>query len=341
MLLSRVVIAVLAGIWAMAAMAAPLPKGFVPSDANGSHGPVVEAGDVTFLILPKDCSNRVYNNGSGETDCRNGNVKNLMRYTSQAKLGQSIEYKFDIWVDPAFSYAGYRQSEVYPFGGDGYDSRLRLAYWQGPLRKNFISDLKLDTRHGIAFLFKQCQAPEDFGKWVTFSMKIRWAGDDSGWIRVTCDDRLVYEAEGVVTNESVTCYLSNECDPQKPKKYARQIELHLGLSMNGWGPGWKDLIGPTIGPFTDFAAAGIAVKMRNVSITEGAELYTEADRELVRQLQERLNALGCAVGTPDGVPGKKTRAAAIACRQLPGLPPALTVGTLKTFLDLYGAADVT
>lgn len=174
-------------------MAAPLPAGFVPSDLNGSLGPVADGGEVTFKIVPQDCGKADYNNGSGENDCKNGNVKNLMRYKSEAKAGQTVEYKFDIWVDPGFSYGGYQQGEVYPFGGDGFDSRLRVAIWEGPARKNFIDALKLDSRHGLAFRFKQCQAPADFGKWVSFSMKVKWAGDESGWLRVTCDERVLID----------------------------------------------------------------------------------------------------------------------------------------------------
>lgn len=336
----RVIVALVFGFWTTIAGAVPLPKGFAPSGLNGSRGPASESNEVTFNIVPQDCGKADYRNGSGENDCMNGNVKNLMRQKAEASVGQSVEYKFDIWVDPTFSYEGYQQAETYGIGGDGYDSRLRIAYWEGPARKNFIADLKLDARHGIAFRFKQCQAPVDFGKWVTFSMKIRWASDESGWIRVTCDENVLYEAEGVVTNESVTCYPSNECDPEQPQKNAKRISFQLGLSMTGWGPNWKELYGPTIGPFTAFDPNGLTIKMRNISVTEGIELYGEADRELVRQLQDRLNALGCDVGVADGVAGKKTRAAALACRSIDGLPTSFVVGNLKAFLDIYSAVGV-
>ena len=335
-----IVVALSFFICAASALAAErLPAGFVASDLNGSRGPVAQGDEVAFEIVPKGCGDADYGNGSGESDCSNGNVKNVMRYKTEAKLGQAVEYRFDILVDPAISYKGYPQGEVYPFGGDGYDSRLRVAYWEGPARKNFIADLKLDARHGLAFRFKQCQSPADFGKWVTFSMKVKWAGDESGWIVVRCDDRVIYEGEGVVTNESTTCYLSNECDPSKPKKNAKRVLWHLGLSMNGWGPNWKELSGPTIGAFTAFDEAGIRIKMRNISVTQGAELYTEADRELVRQLQARLNELGCDVGTPDGIAGRKTRAAALSCRPLEELPAGLTVSTVSVFLEKYKAAS--
>jgi peptidoglycan hydrolase-like protein with peptidoglycan-binding domain len=39
--------------------------------------------------------------------------------------------------------------------------------------------------------------------------------------------------------------------------------------------------------------------------------------EIVKQLQARLNALGCDVGAADGLPGKRTREAALSCREFP------------------------
>lgn len=305
---------------------------------NASVAPVVEGGEVTFRIMPQDCSKETYNNGSGENDCSNGNSRNNIYYERQAKLGEAVEYKFDIWVDPALQYSGYNQGEASRFGGKGRDTRLRIASWEGPMRKNFTDMVKLDARNGIAFRFRQCQAPEDFGKWVTFSMKVRWASDERGWIKVTCDDRVVFVAEGVVTNEQVHCYYGNECDPERPMKDAKRFFFQVGLTMAGWGPNWKDLSGPTIGQFTAFDEGGITIKMRNISVTTGAELYGPEDKDAVKQLQERLNALGCDVGTPDGVVGKKTRTQALTCRELPDMPKAFDVTTVRKFLELYSAA---
>jgi hypothetical protein len=319
------------------ANADPLPVGFQESRLNASNGPVVSSGEITFHIVPQDCSNVDY--GNGETDCITGSTKNNIFYEKPANLGDTVEYKFDIWVDPAFSYQGYSQGETTRFGGKGRDSRLRIASWEGPARKNFIDMVKLDLSKGISFRFQQCQAPADFGKWVTFSMKVRWASDERGWIKVTCDDRVVFFAEGVVTNEQVHCYYGNECDPERPLKNAKQFFFQVGLGMAGWGPNWKDLTGPTIGPFTAFDEAGLTIKMRNISVTEGVELYSPEDKEVVRQLQEKLNALGCDVGKPDGVVGKRTKAQALTCRELLGMPETFDVTTVRTFLALYSAVN--
>lgn len=276
-----------------------------------------------------------YGNGSGENDCLNGGTKNIIRYESEARLGDTVEYKFDVWVDPAFSYNGFSQAETIPFGGLGWDSRLRIASWEGPQRKNFIDMLKLDSKNGMAFRFRQCQAPSDFGSWVTFSMQVRWANDERGWLKVTCNDRVVAIAEGVVTNEQPHCYFGNECDPSHPTKNARRILFQLGLAMNGWGQNWKDLFGPTNGPFTVFDKDGLIIKMRNISVTEGVELYGGEDKEVVKQLQARLNHLG----TPDGVVGKRTKAAALSCRERQDLPSQLDVTTVRKFLELYSAVE--
>ncbi|RYE08421.1 MAG: hypothetical protein EOP22_13690 [Hyphomicrobiales bacterium] len=312
-----------------------LPAGFAASDLNGSIPPVVADGEITFHIMPKDCSDTDYGNGSGESDCLNGNTKNVIQRHEQARLGDAVEYRFDIWVDPAFSYRGYTQGETYPFGGKGHDTRLRVASWEGEARKNFVNMLKLDALNGLTFQFLQCQAPEDFGKWVSFSMKVRWANDARGWKLVTCDGRAVFVSEGAATNEQPHCYYGNECDPEKPIKYASRFLFILGLAMNGWGQNWQELSGPTIGPFTAFSEDGLTIKMRNISVVSGAELYGEAQKAQVRQLQELLNGLGCDVGTPDGVVGKRTREAALTCRDIEGLPEALNVTNVQAFIDLY------
>lgn len=316
----------------------PLPKGFESSDLNASILPVAENDEVIFHIVPKDCGSKDYDNGSGENDCLNGNTKSVIQQTRQARLGQSVEYRFDIWVDPAFSYSGYNQSETYPFGGKGHDTRLRIASWEGEARKNFVNMVKLDDRNGITFQFQQCQAPEDFGRWVTFSMKVRWSDDNKGWKLVTCDGRAIFVSEGGPTNEQPHCYYGNECDPEKPIKHANRFLFILGLAMNGWGQNWKELSGPTIGPFTAFSEDGLTIKMRNISVVEGVELYGETEKAQVKRLQELLNGLGCDVGTPDGVVGKRTREAAVSCRDIGGLPDALNVTNVQAFIDLYSAA---
>ena len=164
-------------------------------------------------IIPNDCNPEDYGDGRGESDCLNGNTKSVIQRTRDAKLGQTLEYKFDFWVDPDFGYEGEFIREALEFRPEGWDSRLRIASWEGPFIKNFIYMLKLDAKNGSTFFGRVCQAPDKFGSWVTFSMKIRWANDGKGWVKVTCDDQIIYADEAVSTTAQIQCYAQNEMRP--------------------------------------------------------------------------------------------------------------------------------
>lgn len=81
--------------------------------------------------------------------------------------------------------------------------------------------------------------------------------------------------------------------------------------------------------------------MRNISQTVGVALYGPEEEAKVKLLQEKLNELGCDVGTPDGVVGAKTREQARLCRSFADadMPDALNVTTLDAFVDLYSRPD--
>ena len=209
-----------------------------------------------------------------------------------------------------------------------------MASWEGPAIKNFIYMLKLDARRGLDFVGRECVAPDRLQDWNSFSMKVRWASDARAWIKVTCNDKVVYLEENVATNQAPHCYVTNECD-KGVEKNPRRFLFILGPVMAGFGPEWQKYGKPS--QFTAIQKDGITIRVRNVAVTGGAALYDDEDREIVRKLQQHLSALGCDAGPADGVIGGKTRQAALTCRTFPAdeLPAALNVATLRTFLDLY------
>lgn len=312
----------------------PLPTGFREHKFNGPIAPSTSDGVTTFRILDGGCSNVDYGDGRGESDCKRGNVRSTMYHDPQARIGQVRDYRFDVKIPPDFAYPGRIHAETVLFIPGGWDSHLRIASWEGPALHNFLYMVKVDGRNGVTFLGKQCQSPEQFGEWVSFSMKIRWSSDESGWIKVTCDDRIVYADERVATNQAPHCWeFTNQC---KEGEFRNPNRFHyiVGPMMLGNGSDF----GSNLTPIQE---GGITIQMRNVEVGREAELYEPNDVAVIKQLQETLNALGCDVGTADGVVGPRTRAAALDCRQFDaGVPPALNVGTAAAFLAAYSADGV-
>jgi hypothetical protein len=315
------------------AVAGPHPAGLKPSRLNGPTPPITNDGVTTFTIHNEKCSKVDYGDGRGENDCSNGNVRSALG-DGDRRLGEALEYRFDIWVDPSFRYKGFYNDDAAPFRPRAWDSRLRIASWEGQFIKNFIYMLKLDATDGITFMAEVCAPPARFGTWVPFSLKVRWAADERGWVRAECDGKIVYVDEGVATNQPPQCYITNECQPGEVKHPTR-FHFVLGPVMAGFGYEWKKYGKP--GPFTKFQADGITIKARNVAIERGAVLYGPEDMDVVRQLQERLTALGCNPGAADGVAGKRTREAVMTCRQFEPskLPKKFNVVTVRKFLELY------
>jgi hypothetical protein len=320
------------------ALADPPPEGFELHKFNASLQPVTEDGITTFRVIPDDCSDVDYGDGRGESDCKNGNVKSLIRHTRNARLGESVEYRFDVQIDPSFAYAGEYQPDSLPFRPAGWDSSLRIASWEGQFIKNFVYMLKADTTKGITFFGRQCQAPEKLGEWMSFSLKIRWANDQRGWVLATCDGAPVYVEEGASTTKQIQCYLANECQPGTVRD-PDSFNYILGLAFNGYGHDWETNGLPSA--FREMQADGFTMRMRNISVTKGIDLYGPDEKALVVALQTRLNELGCDVGSADGVPGRRTREQALICRDFSPaeMPDALNITTVGDFVALYSRPD--
>lgn len=317
-----------------AALADALPKGWQSHKFNGPNQPEVTDGVVTFELHDRQCSDIKYGDGRGESDCLNGAVRSAINYQGNTgRLGETVTYRFDLWVDPSFDFASFRNPDAVDLLPAGVDSRLRIASWEGTYLHNFIYIMKADRQRGITFTGEQCQAPEDFGTWVSVAVTIKWANDERGWIRVTCDDRLVYVDEDVATNQAPHCYPANQCERGIPKD-PRQFIFLLGPIVGGLGGDYADY--GFLTPFIDIQPDGIRMKARNMSITQGGTLYSDDDRKLVAELQDLLNALGCDAGPADGIAGPKTKAAAMTCRDFGwDQPSKFTPATVPALIDLY------
>ena len=322
------------------ALAGPFPAGMEPNRFNG-RDPTARDGIVTFEIFDEECSDRDFGDGRGESDCLNGTVRSGL-VDRFRPIGETYEYSFDVRIDPGFAYEGFQAFHATGFVKDGWDSRFRLAIWEGNLLHNFIYQLVANTKNGMTFLGNQCQAPDKFGEWVRFSMSVRWTNDEKGWIKVTCDDRLIYLKENVATTTAPHCYPENICEPGIPKA-PKKVLFQIGALMWGNGFEWKQ--NGKDSAFTHIQPGGITVQMRNVVIGSGGELYGAADKAIVKELQEILAGLGCDPGPADGVAGQRTREAALYCRNFGEgkLPEVFDVSTAPIFLELYkslGAADL-
>lgn len=313
----------------MPAFADPHPAGLQNHRFNGPIDPVTVDGVTTFRIEDRGCSTVDYGDGRGENDCVNGNVRSTIGADSWDPLSSAMEYRFDIQVEPGFRYQGR-----YSYEGERWHSNLRIASWEGPLLHNFLYILQLDSRRGVTFLDQECVPANRLAEWNSFSMKIRWASDDRGWIKVTCNDEIVYLAEGVATNQAPVCFVGLHCEPDVRKNPDRFLFI-LGMVMDGWGQEWAQF-GFT-SQFSSIQPEGITLRMRNIAISRNAELYDAADREAVSRLQAHLAALGCDPGPADGIVGNRTRSAALTCRDFADgeMPDALNPATLGPILALY------
>lgn len=323
-------------VLSMIAAADPHPMRLDSHHFNGSVQPVTEAGVTRFEIRTHECSSRTYGDGRGESDCRNGNVRSNLT-AHQVGVSEAWTYEFEFRVPGPIGYGGYSNSHACGFLDRCADSRLRIVSWEGNRLHNFLYMLKLDNRYGVRFLDEVCVAPENLEKWSRFRMEVRWSHDDRGWIRVSCNDRVVHFREGVRTAAAPHCYVTNLCQDGEAKRPNRVLTI-LGPVMQGFGFEWKKYGKPH--QFTDFDAP-IVVEMRRVKFRRGATLYDAEATEAVRGLQAQLVALGCDPGPVDGVMGRRTRQSARECRDLSSLdlPPDINAETVFAWHSAYLGAN--
>lgn len=250
LLLSFVLMALLP---ASAAGAAGMPAGFQEAKFQG-RSPKHEDGIVSFTLLNGDCSKKDYGDGRGESDCRNGNLRSQIHTSKKQKLGNTYEYSMDIWIDPAFGYAAYGQPR----------SPLLIAEWQRiNTIKNHMYELHLDTMRGVQFEDKNCFGREGFGEWHRFTMTVKWSKRNDGFLRVTCDDKLVYELAGQQTAVPPLCgeQVKLQCVP-KLQNLRQPVQWQVGPKLGGFGVEHKKYGMPS--PFRTFPESGLQMKVRNL-----------------------------------------------------------------------------
>lgn len=315
------------------ALADPPPRGFIFNGHN-HHDPVIEDGVVTFQVFEGQCSEIEYPDGRGESDCGGGEVRSSLWSSPWTPINQTVEYVFDIRVDESVKYEGYESNFVLDLLPNKIDSALWIAAWEGNRLHNYLYQLKADTKNGIAFLGRTCQPASALGQWVSVSLRAKWTNDDKGWMQVRCDGALIYATEGVATAEAPHCYGPNQCEPGVIK-HPTEVGMHIGAFVSGFGPTFADRDLPS--PFRDIQDDGILLQAKNIEIRKDPKPYTDEQKAQVKLLQQRLAELGCDQGPADGISGKKTRDAALTCRQFAEgvLPEAFNVMTLDTFVALY------
>ena len=299
----------------------PHPPGFSNHKFNGPNNPVTDSGITRFEIMPRECSDIRYGDGRGESDCSNGNIREVLLGPGD-RVGASRTYSFDVKVEEPLGYLG------------GLDPRLRIASWEGNLLHNFVYMFKLGAARGIVFSDEQCVEPADLSDWHTLSLEIKWTNDSTGWVRAKCDNRVVYYAENVKTTDAPKCKVADQCEPGKSKSPSR-ITYILGPVLAGEGGNWRDFAHKT-SQFRDFEGP-ITVLMRNMSVTQNAEKFGPRDNQDIVELQTILNRIGCDVGVEDGILGPKTEAALLGCVDF-GLfvaPREVNAGNLSVWRDLY------
>lgn len=236
------------------ATSAELPKGFDGATFQGRN-PEFKNGTVSFTLMNGDCSKRDYGDGRGESDCKNGNLRSQIHTRGKQKLGNTYEYSMEIWIDPAFDHFS-------PYGQPR--SPLLIAEWQRiNTIKNHMYELHLDSYNGVQFEDKNCFGREGFGQWHQFRMTVKWSKRNDGFLRVTCDDKLVYELAGQQTAIPPLCgeEEKRQCVP-KLQNLRQPVQWQVGPKLGGFGMEYAKYGMPS--QFRKFPDGGLRMKVRSL-----------------------------------------------------------------------------
>jgi hypothetical protein len=232
-----------------------MPRGFQEHRFNG-RAPIHADGVTTFHVRAGDCSAIDYGDGRGESDCFNGNLRSRIAYRTYARLGDSVQYRMEIFIPADLRYGG----------GPNRRSLLEIAEWQRiNTIKNHIHQLHVDSSKGVTFDDVRCFAPSEFGQWNTFTLQVRWSMQDDGILRVLCNDRVVVNRRGR-TAIPPDCGQPGvfQCVPelQRPDE---PIQFQAGILFRGFGEqNRRDGLSPRGRMSPD---QGFTIRMRNIEVS--------------------------------------------------------------------------
>lgn len=278
----------------------------------------------SFNIPSGACSDIPYQQGEPETDCFfNSTRSQYKEFVWETKANGTAQPK-QAW----YGWSVYFPAD-FPYGRKQTNGSAEFFYWHNGHcpHVNFTNsagrqdtfNLTLNRYIGKYECLPAISLPlmefkDLLGKWNRFEVFVKWATDDSGEVRVYLDGR----------------YLANYKGPTLVPEFKDIVYFKFGMYLC-CTPGVD-----TIKPMQTFYSAIRRGKERG-------DLFIEEDGARIKTLQELLNSLGCDVGTPDGVIGKRTRAMAVSCRAFEdgAMPASLSAGSLATFVALYSRDGVT
>lgn len=278
----------------------------------------------SFDIPTGACSDAPYQPGEPETDCYFNSTRS--------------QYKEFVWETKANGTAQPNEAwygwsvyfpEDFPYGKLQTNGSAEFFYWHNGHcpHVNFTNsagrqdtfNLTLNRYIGKYECLPALSLPlmefkDLLGKWNRFEVFVKWETDDSGEVRVYLDGRYLAKYKGATL----------------VPEFKDLVYFKFGLYLC-CTPGVD-----TIKPMRTFYSAIRRGEDRG-------DLFVEEDRARIKTLQELLNALGCDVGAPDGVIGKRTRAMALSCRAFEdgAMPSTLSASSLATFVALYSREGVT
>ncbi len=222
-------------------------NGSAPSYSKGVH---------TFELKPGECGAKTYGDGRGESDCGGGRLRSQIRVKKLARVGQTLEYSFEFFVPKGFTYDGDRRYPAY--------SRLLIAEWnRNEGIKNHIYEVLLDSVRGVTFERKTCIKPGEFGRWNSFSMRIKWTAEYDGFIEARCNDGVIIRRANTQTVIPPDCgaRYKLQCEP-KLQIPGADIIWAIGPNFSGYGKNFKRL--GKSSPFAPFPAGGVKLQVRNI-----------------------------------------------------------------------------